>query len=77
MSHDSQLAMTIFVEKSRNLAHFSENEKHEKKILFQDCFVILKIKIIKLATCRPSRLLSCHLPLVATVFVRKCYIAHT
>jgi len=70
MSHYSQLAMTIFVEKLSNLAHFSENEKNEKKILFWDCFVIFEIKIIKLATCRPSRLLSCHLPLVATVFVK-------
>jgi hypothetical protein len=67
MSHDSQLAMTIFLEKFRNLAHFSENEKHEKIILFQDCFYFWNKKI-KLATCRPSRLLTCHLPLVATAF---------
>jgi len=42
MSHHSQLAMTIFVEKSRNLAHFSENEKHEKKFFFEIVLSFLK-----------------------------------
>jgi hypothetical protein len=39
MSHDSQLAMANFVEKFRNLAHFSENEKHEKKFFFGIVFI--------------------------------------
>jgi hypothetical protein len=42
MSHNSQLAMTIFVKKSCNLAHFSENEKHGIFIFFEIVLSFLK-----------------------------------